>query len=99
MELDGLKADLRGIADDVKRRVRDARERGASAGVQGLVEDMQRRVKAVIDRVTGRRDEEAPRVGETIQAADQRAARESGKTDVARAGAAKQAAKQRAKKA
>jgi hypothetical protein len=99
MELDRLKADLRGLADDFKRRVRDAKERGTRAGVQGLVEDMQRRVKAVIDHVTGRRQVEPPRVGETKQAADQRAARESGKADAARAGAAKQAAKQRAKKA
>jgi hypothetical protein len=95
----GLKAGLQGIVDDVKGRVREARDRGPRAGVEGLVNDVTGRVKAVIDRVTGRRDDGASRVAETKAAADERAARESGQTDVARASAAEQATKQRVKKA
>lgn len=100
MEKDsGLRAGFQGLVDDVRGRVREAKERGPRVGVEGLVQDMSGRIKAVIDRVTGRRDEDATRIGETKEAADQRAARESGKSDVARSSAAKQAAKQRAKKA
>jgi hypothetical protein len=93
-----LKAELQGLVDDVKTRVREAKDRGARAGFQGMVEDVTRRVKAVVASVTGRRDDRV-RVGETKAAADQREARESGKADTARAGAAKQATKQRATKA
>jgi hypothetical protein len=100
MEKDsGLRTGLQGVVDDVKGRVREVRERGPRAGVQGLVDDITGRVKSVIDRVARRRDEDATRIGETKEAADQRVARESGKPLVARASAAKQATKQRAKKA
>ena len=91
---DRRKADFHGIVEDVKARVRDMKDRG---GLQGFVEDVTRRVKALVASVTGR--DERVRVGETKAAADQRVARESGKADTARAGAAKQATKQRAKKA
>ena len=91
---DRRKTDFHGIVEDVKARVRDMKDRG---GLQSFVEDVTRRVKALVASVTGR--DERVRVGETKAAADQRVARESGKADTARAGAAKQATKQRAKKA
>jgi hypothetical protein len=90
---------LQGLIDDVKGRVREVKDRGPRAGVQGLVEDMTGRVKSVIGRVTGRREDDVVRIGETKAAADERAARETGKTDLARASAATKATKQRAKKA
>jgi hypothetical protein len=89
---------LQGLVDEVKGRIREVKERGPRAGVQGLVEDMTGRVNSVIGRVTGRHDDGA-RIGETKAAADERAARESGKTEVARASAATKATKQRAKRA
>jgi hypothetical protein len=95
---DRRKADFHGIVDDVKTRVRDMKDRGPRAGFQGVVEDVARRLKGLVATVTGSRDDRV-RVGETKAAADQRLARESGKADTARAGAAKQATKQRAKKA
>jgi hypothetical protein len=90
---------LQGLVDEVKGRIREVKERGPRAGVQGLVEDMTGRVNSVIGRVTGRHDDDGARIGETKAAADERAARESGKTEVARASAATKATKQRAKRA
>jgi hypothetical protein len=95
---DRRKADFHGIVDDVKARVRDMKDRGPRAGLQGVVEDVTRRVKTLVASVTGRGDDRV-RVGETKAAAEQRVARESGEADTARADAAKQATKQRAKKA
>jgi hypothetical protein len=94
---DRRKDGFHGIVDDVKTRVSAVKDRGARAGLQGVVEDVTRWVKTLVDSVTGRDDR--VRVGETKAAADQRVARESGNADAARAEAAKQATKQRAKKA
>jgi hypothetical protein len=89
----GAKSGFENLVDDVKGRVKAAKDRGPRAALEGLVDDVRARVAGVIGRVTGRRDEAAG-ASETQQQAEQRRAREIGKPDVARAGAAKQAAEQ-----